>query len=692
MGRPARTSHNASYMAPRYCFLSGRIGPAFFTLRFVIFGVALLGTQLDTSKAASEKHQGLYIGRINTYSHQVSGNVYAVDEYTLLIRNFFYDGLGQDAFFWAGSSVRPSNVGFIVPDEEGKTNVLEPYTDKDIFIRLPDKRKITSIKWLAVWNLRDNENYGDIFLPDGFEPPAPRKLSELTRQGAGVRSNTIVIMDTKTLFIPEFHFNGENNGTYFWVGQGAQPSSAGFKIPDEQGYLNPIRAYRGESLTLVLPGKMTVFDIDWFSIWNANLSINYGSVQVPDGDDIPPSTLQTYKHESRLQNCEQLHANFQLRWEIQGSSITFELTGPIADDEYFALGPSGDDNSTRTQMLHSDAAVAFVDGPYGQVVDYKIGGLFPCSKVLSSHQGVCPDTAFGGVNSYQILTFSKVDGLTTIIYRRDILPVDDPGDRVYDISQPIPIVWAIGRLNHKKEPLFHHLYPRGNVFVYFGSKTKTDTCTDFIKGWPPTQQRGTDASPPQPWGPFKIVGNTVTQFIARIGPSGGAKGYSGITGLPSPGVSWYINGLLAPALYLKRGRTYTFKVEGGDNPHNGRYYHPLYITDSKYGGFAQLTAVEQKDAKIYAGVSFNRQGKPQANAVGRLCSWLYNSTESRQADNFPTFPKFRAQLKLDCDDRASATLQWTPNASTPDVVYYQSYSTGNMGWKIYLLDEFSTSS
>lgn len=112
----------------------------------------------------------------------------------------------------------------------------------------------------------------------------------------------------------------------------------------------------------------------------------------------------------------------------------------------------------------------------------------------------------------------------------DTLFSDDASDRVYDISRPMPIVWAIGRLNHKKEPLFHHLYPRGDVFVHFGSKTKVDSCTDFIKGWPLGQQRGSDAQSIQSWGPFKIVGNTVTQFIARIGPSGGTKGYSGITG------------------------------------------------------------------------------------------------------------------------------------------------------------------
>ena len=76
-------------------------------------------------------------------------------------------------------------------------------------------------------------------------------------------------------------------------------------------------------------------------------------------------------------------------------------------------------------MLNADVAVAFVDGPYGQVIDYKIGGIFPCTRVLSSHQGVCPDTLVGGVNSYQILTFSKKDGMTTIIFRRDVLPIGE---------------------------------------------------------------------------------------------------------------------------------------------------------------------------------------------------------------------------------------------------------------------------
>ncbi len=54
-------------------------------------------------------------------------------------------------------------------------------------------------------------------------------------------------------------------------------------------------------------------------------------------------------------------------------------------------------------------------------------------------------------------------------------------------------------------------------------------------------------------------------------------------GQPSWGIAWYINGILIPELVVERGSTYTFIVEGGDNPSAESAYHPLYITDSITG-------------------------------------------------------------------------------------------------------------
>ena len=36
--------------------------------------------------------------------------------------------------------------------------------------------------------------------------------------------------------------------------------------------------------------------------------------------------------------------------------------------------------------------------------------------------------------------------------------------------------------------------------------------------------------------------------------------FSGQTGLPSGSLVWYVEGFLAPEIYLRRGLTYTFKV------------------------------------------------------------------------------------------------------------------------------------
>lgn len=46
-----------------------------------------------TIYAEVSNYQGSKIGEFNSHAHQVSGEVYAVDEQTLFIRGFSYDGL-----------------------------------------------------------------------------------------------------------------------------------------------------------------------------------------------------------------------------------------------------------------------------------------------------------------------------------------------------------------------------------------------------------------------------------------------------------------------------------------------------------------------------------------------------------------------------------------------------------------------
>ena len=60
-----------------------------------------------------ENYRGKYIGDLSTHHHQVSGSVYAVDKYTLLLKDFTYNGGGKDTFFMVGTTNQPSRKGDI---------------------------------------------------------------------------------------------------------------------------------------------------------------------------------------------------------------------------------------------------------------------------------------------------------------------------------------------------------------------------------------------------------------------------------------------------------------------------------------------------------------------------------------------------------------------------------------------------
>lgn len=557
------------------------------------------------SQSLAADYQGAYLGKLNSYSHQVNGDVYTIDEYTFLIKNFFYDGLSQDAFFWAGSSIRPSNKGFIIPSEDGRTNRLQRYTNRDITIRMPDDRRITSIRWLSVWDIRGSKNLGDIIIPEGFEPPTAQKISEFSRLAHNVKSETVTLINSRSIGIQQLHYDGLGPNTYFFAGIGPQPNPSGTRVPDETGALEPLGAYEGEDIVLELPGNLTIFDIDWLSIYDLNEQENYGSVLIPSHLSVPPSLVTLVKYESRLPQCEQLHRDIQLNWEIFGPQITFELVARINTNDYIGFGISGSENSS--QMLGADVAISYLEAHFGFTFDYNITDRHPCVSLQNNeYRGVCPDTRVGGVENYQVHTYTRENGLTKITFRRNLINTGDEGDKVFKTTGSTYIVWAVGRLNKFKEPRYHHMYSKGDFKIDFGRKI-TKNCFQFtVPSHDPTlnandaafsrqqvaalstngaqQAAGNErksalsflspfskssatGATSQPsdnalapfysspsWGQPVMLNKSATVFYARLGHPGVQKGYMHMTGDGSPGLVWYINGLMAPILHVQRGK------------------------------------------------------------------------------------------------------------------------------------------
>lgn len=374
-----------------------------------------------------------------------------------------------------------------------------------------------------------------------------------------------------------------------------------------------------------------------------------------------------------------------------------QLSGQIEIDDYMAFGISGSD--TKSQMLGADVAVTYIDGHLGYAIDYHIDALCPCVRVLDQNKGVCRDDVVGGQDNFQLHTFMREDGINKITFRRSLISckfrlfnytskysyliifVADEKDKEFHLDRPIFIIWAVGKLDTNKEPAFHEFYPKKDHAIHFNSSENVDDCFSFTQSAEKPELELWERNP--------IVDKTIRSFTATLGPSGGKKGYEGITKHVSNGLAWYINGYLSPDLFLRRGLTYSFKVRGGNNPHSPEFYHPMVITDEPHGGFDRLTDSKQSEIRVLAGVEYSRRGRPKPTSAGPLCISRHSSTQDRRLDDdFPTFRKFNRSLTSDCVGSDSAILEITPNSSWPDTVYYNSFTQRNMGWRIHVVDSY----
>lgn len=130
-------------------------------------------------------------------------------------------------------------------------------------------------------------------MPDKLDVPKSRVLPEFKRFAHGLRSSNISVLDAKTFYIPNLHYDGAGPDAYFWVGNGTEPNVMGIKVPNEVGSLDKLRGYQGEDIEIQLPGDLTVYDIDWLSVWCVEYRHNFGHVMIPKDLDVPPALGQT---------------------------------------------------------------------------------------------------------------------------------------------------------------------------------------------------------------------------------------------------------------------------------------------------------------------------------------------------------------------------------------------------------------
>ncbi|XP_067619850.1 protein Skeletor, isoforms B/C isoform X2 [Eurosta solidaginis] len=123
------------------------------------------------------------------------------------------------------------------------------------------------------------------------------KIGPLTRLHHGV-SGDVYAVDSRTIFIKNFNYDGEAPAAYFYVGNTPKPTSKGAqRLRDERGGSTALsRRYRNKDITLSLPDGKTLRDIKWFSVWCDEFAVNFGDVSIPNDLDFPrPQKISSLK-------------------------------------------------------------------------------------------------------------------------------------------------------------------------------------------------------------------------------------------------------------------------------------------------------------------------------------------------------------------------------------------------------------
>ncbi|RZB40103.1 uncharacterized protein BDFB_008303, partial [Asbolus verrucosus] len=224
------------------------------------------------------------IDELTGLSHAVSsGKIEIIGQRTLHVPNFHIDGKAPRAYFLVGKGDKVLENGTLVPLIGAPDGPLGGYNGQDITLQLPDNLTVNEVDWLAIWCYAFHVDLGHVFLhkkPSPYPPQTFGLKSEVT-------SGPVVLVNKKTLFIPDLRYKGNHKNVHFWVGNGTEPTSAGLVVPDEEGSSGNLHPYQGENININLPNGVTTDNIEYFGVWSTEEKLSLGHVILKGIKDVP---------------------------------------------------------------------------------------------------------------------------------------------------------------------------------------------------------------------------------------------------------------------------------------------------------------------------------------------------------------------------------------------------------------------
>lgn len=232
--------------------------------------VALSGVVLAADPYARAGYRAVFT---EPGSHFAEGSATILDDRTLQIDHFTYDGTAPLVYFYLGATDSQADFENGIPIGP----LLDrAYVDETVFVQLPIGQTLDGYAAISVWCAQFDVNFSSA----SFVPAYARAdgTTDVSVPGFHDVQGTPIILDERTIHVEHFSYDGTAPAVYFYLG--VTDSEADFEngIP-----IGPqlTRAYVDESITVQLPAGQTLNGYGALSVWCVAAKADFGSGTFP---------------------------------------------------------------------------------------------------------------------------------------------------------------------------------------------------------------------------------------------------------------------------------------------------------------------------------------------------------------------------------------------------------------------------
>ncbi|KAH7732099.1 DOMON domain-containing protein [Aphelenchoides avenae] len=337
----------------------------------------------DSMSASYDAAYGVFLGPLSSLlDGDVEGKAYIVNDTTLQLVNFTFNGKASDVYFWLDKGETPTKDGFKVSTYEFGITPLGQYDHVPrVVLNLPSQQKVSAFRSLSLYDPIKDKNYGGVAIPETALVPKSQFLGkELFGSRYSVGSGPILIVDRRTIKVFGFTFEADKAPDgYFFVGRGPNVAhDEGVKVPirgrDTPDLITPMsERYRGgQDIIIDLPEGYDIDHIDWLSIYCYKFRVDFGHVRITNVSQFIPPYVPPQRRFDDVSEAQ------QGAWQMNAllgtpkrQNFTFQLGPPGGKRGYLAnarLRPSsnvcieGGDNRSSTDFYNP---LYVSDDPFG---------------------------------------------------------------------------------------------------------------------------------------------------------------------------------------------------------------------------------------------------------------------------------------------------------------------------------------